>query len=75
MKLSLFSVLSAASVISAVPLLSSRSPALTSRQNGCEHTATSRGCWGDYSIDTDFLTVFPKTGVTRGTCYLMDGKL
>ena len=20
----------------------------------CEHTATSRGCWGDYSIDTNW---------------------
>ena len=66
MKCSLFSVLLAASAVSAVPLSSNPSPALKTRQTGCEHTATSRGCWGDYSIDTDFLNVLPRTGITRG---------
>lgn len=31
----------------------------------CENTATSRDCWGDYSIDTDYYTTTPDTGVTR----------
>lgn len=31
----------------------------------CEHTATSRSCWGDFDIDTDYSTVIPDTGVTR----------
>lgn len=39
---------------------------LDQRQNSsCENTATSRECWGDYSIDTDYYTVTPDTGVTR----------
>ena len=32
----------------------------------CENTATSRSCWGDYSIDTDWYTTIPSTGITRG---------
>ncbi|KAH8599232.1 multicopper oxidase-domain-containing protein [Bisporella sp. PMI_857] len=31
----------------------------------CEHTVSSRGCWGDYSIDTDYNILTPNTGVTR----------
>lgn len=31
----------------------------------CEHTATSRQCWGDFSIDTDYYTTTPSTGITR----------
>lgn len=31
----------------------------------CENTATSRSCWGDYSIDTNYYTTVPDTGVTR----------
>jgi hypothetical protein len=31
----------------------------------CENTATSRSCWGDYDIDTDYYNVIPDTGVTR----------
>lgn len=31
----------------------------------CDNTATSRDCWGDYSIDTDYYTTVPDTGVTR----------
>jgi len=31
----------------------------------CENTATSRDCWGDYSIDTDVTYTWPNTGVTR----------
>ena len=42
-------------------------PALNRRQENCscENTATSRSCWGDYSIDTDWYSVIPETGVTR----------
>ena len=36
------------------------------RQTGpCENTATSRDCWGDFSIDTNFYDVAPDTGVVR----------
>ncbi|RDW76169.1 hypothetical protein BP5796_06990 [Coleophoma crateriformis] len=31
----------------------------------CENTATSRSCWGEYDIDTDYYDVIPDTGVTR----------
>lgn len=31
----------------------------------CANTATSRGCWGKYSIDTNFYEETPNTGVTR----------
>lgn len=31
----------------------------------CQNTATSRDCWGDYSIDTDYYNVVPDTNVTR----------
>lgn len=47
---------------SAIPLVSD----LVARQTtSCDNTATSRSCWGDYSIDTDFYSVTPETGVTR----------
>ncbi|KAF1813390.1 hypothetical protein P152DRAFT_395179 [Eremomyces bilateralis CBS 781.70] len=42
----------------------SASLSLQSRQS-CENSPTSRECWGQYSIDTDYYTVFPDTGVTR----------
>ncbi|MCJ1442842.1 MAG: laccase, multicopper oxidase, benzenediol:oxygen oxidorectuctase [Stictis urceolatum] len=56
-------------VIPAEPLQDSET--LVRRQNStvngtCEHTATSRGCWGDgFDIDTDYYTSWPDTGVTR----------
>ncbi|KAH6654743.1 Cupredoxin [Truncatella angustata] len=31
----------------------------------CVNTATSRSCWGNYSIDTDYYVTTPYTGVTR----------
>ncbi|KAF7883499.1 uncharacterized protein EAF02_005419 [Botrytis sinoallii] len=49
---------------SAIPVV--RSP-LTPRQNttaSCANSATSRSCWGEYSIDTNWYDVTP-TGVTR----------
>lgn len=35
------------------------------RQASCENTATSRNCWGEYNIDTDYDQTWPTTGVTR----------
>ncbi|KAI1334356.1 Cupredoxin [Xylariaceae sp. FL0016] len=34
-------------------------------QRACENTAIARGCWGQYSIDTDYYEEIPDTGVTR----------
>lgn len=34
-------------------------------QGPCDNSPTSRGCWGEYSIDTDWYEVVPETGVTR----------
>ncbi|KAL4899005.1 hypothetical protein BDW74DRAFT_171840 [Aspergillus multicolor] len=31
----------------------------------CENTPTSRDCWGNYSISTDYHSITPDTGVTR----------
>ena len=53
------------SFASTIPFSSERH-SLTPRQNtSCANTATSRSCWGDYSIDTDWYSVVPDTGVTR----------
>ncbi|KAI0834353.1 multicopper oxidase [Hypoxylon sp. FL0890] len=30
----------------------------------CQNTPTSRNCWGEYSIETDYYTTFPDTGNT-----------
>ncbi|KAI4600027.1 laccase, multicopper oxidase, benzenediol:oxygen oxidorectuctase [Pestalotiopsis sp. 9143b] len=35
------------------------------QSSSCENTATSRNCWGEYSIDTDYYQITPDTGVTR----------
>lgn len=35
------------------------------RQAPCENTPTSRNCWGNYSIDTNYEETWPNTGVTR----------
>ncbi|KAF2675309.1 laccase 2 [Microthyrium microscopicum] len=32
---------------------------------GCKHGPQSRGCWGNYSIDTNYYEDSPRTGVTR----------
>ncbi|PQE11037.1 putative Laccase-2 protein [Rutstroemia sp. NJR-2017a BVV2] len=37
----------------------------TNSTTSCTNTATSRNCWGDYSIDTNWYDVTPNTGVTR----------
>ncbi|KAE8441574.1 laccase, multicopper oxidase, benzenediol:oxygen oxidorectuctase [Mollisiaceae sp. DMI_Dod_QoI] len=69
MKPTFFTLLAASfchSLASAIPLVSSNSNTFTTRQTtSCDNTATSRSCWGDYSIDTDWYTVTPDTGVTR----------
>ncbi|TVY39689.1 Laccase [Lachnellula subtilissima] len=50
------------SLASVVPSVSD----LVSRQDAsCTNSATSRNCWGQYSVDTDYYSVTPNTGVTR----------
>jgi hypothetical protein len=63
----LFAASFCSSLTSAIPLATdAETTVLTPRQNSsCENTATSRNCWGEYSIDTDWYTVTPDTGVTR----------
>lgn len=39
----------------------------------CDNSATSRGCWGNYSIDTNYYNTFPDTGVTREYWLSIDG--
>ncbi|KAJ8062156.1 hypothetical protein OCU04_008716 [Sclerotinia nivalis] len=49
---------------SAIPAI--RSPTTQPKNDAsCAHSATSRSCWGDYSIDTNWYDVTPHTGVTR----------
>ena len=31
----------------------------------CDNTATSRNCWGEYDLNTNWYTTTPDTGVTR----------
>ncbi len=65
MKTTLALLAASTSLASAIPLSStSKGPSLNTRQS-CENTATSRSCWGDYSIDTDWYETTPDTGVTR----------
>lgn len=55
-----------ASVVRLNPDASEHALQLMPRQNAsCENSATSRGCWGDYNVDTNFYEVTPDTGVTR----------
>ncbi|KAG9240701.1 laccase precursor [Calycina marina] len=65
MKTTLFTTLFAASIVAAIPLQAVSSSSIESRQNGCVNSATDRGCWGEYSIDTDTYLTIPSTGVTR----------
>ena len=53
------------SLASAIPFASEESSLTPHQTTSCKNTATSRSCWGDYSIDTDWYTVTPDTGVTR----------
>lgn len=38
---------------------------ILTRDTTCENTATSRSCWGEFDIDTDYYDIIPDTGVTR----------
>lgn len=40
-------------------------PRPTNHSVPCENGPSSRGCWGEYSIDTDWYEEGPRTGVTR----------
>ncbi|KAK3393518.1 lcc2, laccase [Podospora didyma] len=65
MKLSILSLLAAAvgsSTALSIPLHDLEAH-LQPRQ-ACENTPTSRRCWGDFNIDTDYYTVTPDTGET-----------
>lgn len=69
MKKTIFTFLSASFVVplaSAVPLSSNSLSTTLNPRASCENTATSRSCWGEYSVDTDYYSVTPDTGVTRG---------
>lgn len=35
------------------------------KRASCDNTATSRNCWGDYDLNTNWYTTTPDTGVTR----------
>lgn len=35
------------------------------KRASCENSATSRDCWGDYDLSTNYYTTWPDTGVTR----------
>jgi FtsP/CotA-like multicopper oxidase with cupredoxin domain len=45
-------------------LLASALAAPTEKRASCANTATSRNCWGDYDINTDYYTDGPTTGNT-----------
>ncbi|KAF4632898.1 hypothetical protein G7Y89_g5235 [Cudoniella acicularis] len=53
------------SLASAIPSTSNLVPSTFHARQSCDNTATSRSCWGDYSVDTDYYSVVPNTGVTR----------
>lgn len=67
MKLSLVSLMAVASstLAMSLPSLQDLTSNLMPRQANCQNSPTSRGCWGNYSIDTNYYDVFPDTGVTR----------
>ncbi|QSZ30281.1 hypothetical protein DSL72_004803 [Monilinia vaccinii-corymbosi] len=39
--------------------------ALPTTDQTCRNTATTRSCWGEYSVSTNSYTTIPRTGVTR----------
>jgi hypothetical protein len=68
MKITLFTFLSTSVYlhsVTAAPHSPESLPTGLSPRASCENTATSRGCWGDYSIDIDYYTIALDTGVTR----------
>jgi len=62
---SLFTLASGAAAISIPSLQASPLRPRQSNNSNCENTATSRSCWGNFSIDTNFYDDGPDTGVTR----------
>ena len=56
------SALACASLVAAIPGVTVEGVA---KRASCAHGPTSRQCWGDYDINTDYATVTPETGVTR----------
>ncbi|KAF1732860.1 Laccase-2 [Beauveria bassiana] len=40
--------------------------------DNCEHGPNSRGCWGDYSINTNYYEQAPDTGVTREYWFVVE---
>lgn len=38
----------------------------------CEHGPHSRGCWGDYSINTNYYDEAPHTGVTKEYWFVVE---
>lgn len=56
------SALACASFVTAIPGVTVEGVA---KRASCAHGPTSRQCWGNYDINTDYATVTPDTGVTR----------
>jgi len=52
-------------LVLAIPFSYNSSPSTLSPRS-CENTTTSRSCWGDYDINTDYYSVIPQTRITRG---------
>jgi hypothetical protein len=48
--------------------LSAESALQLRQASPCENTPTSRHCWGNHNIDTNFYEETPNTGVVRGKC-------
>ncbi|KAK4235140.1 laccase-2 [Achaetomium macrosporum] len=77
MRKSLFSFLATAAGSVALSIPTSPDALLQQRQSSsCENTPTSRNCWGDYSIDTNYYETTPDTrnikeywlSVEEGSC-------
>lgn len=51
--------------VASIPLAEPDGPSSLQPRQGCDNTPTSRECWGEYSIDTDWYEVLPDTGVFR----------
>ncbi|KAK4149197.1 laccase-2 [Chaetomidium leptoderma] len=78
MRQSLFSFL--ATVVGSFALsIPHHQEALLQPRQACENTPTSRGCWGEYSVDTNYYDVIPTTSgppkefwlsVVEGPCVL-----
>ena len=58
------SLLSVALYAGAAIAQSTTTSSSSSTSTSCVNSATSRNCWGDYNIDTDYYSTTPDTGVT-----------